>query len=162
MQSVAFPNTSVLQYLHQLDLLAVLPRLFRKIRVAQEVYEELQHGLREGENVPDLRKIDFLEIVRIETSPWLQLVRDLGKGEIGVLMLGLQTPHGVVILDDGLARRTAKELGLKVTGTAGILVAAKQLGLIDRVSTYLDRLLELGFHLSDTHRMLILQESCEV
>ena len=50
----------------------------------------------------------------------------------------------------------ARLRGLRVTGTAGVLLKAKQEGHILAVKPFLDRLQEIHFHLSDNVRALIL------
>jgi predicted nucleic acid-binding protein len=64
-------------------------------------------------------------------------------------------------LDDLLARSVARGLGVKLTGTAGILINAKMKGLIEAISPYLDQLERLGFHLAPEHKSLILKKAGE-
>jgi uncharacterized protein len=72
----------------------------------------------------------------------------LGPGEVEAIALALEVSAGAVILDDRMARRLAQRLGLRVTGTAGILVAGKLIGILDAVRPELDALLRAGFVLS--------------
>lgn len=58
----------------------------------------------------------------------VRLITDLGSGESEVLMLGLELPDAVLVLDDALARRVAASLDLRFTGTLGLLLDAKRLG----------------------------------
>ena len=51
-------------------------------------------------------------------------------------------------MDDRLARQYAIEAGLMVTGTVGILLSAKDLGLLSSVKPSLDRPVDSGFHIS--------------
>jgi predicted nucleic acid-binding protein len=43
-----------------------------------------------------------------------------------VLMLALELPETVAVLDDALARRVAHTLNLKLTGTLGILIVLNE------------------------------------
>jgi len=72
-------------------------------------------------------------------------------------MLGLEHPGTVVVLDDALARRVAESLNLPFTGTLGLLLDAKKLGLIEAVRPHLDRLQALRFHLSAQARSNVLE-----
>lgn len=72
----------------------------------------------------------------------------MGEGETEALALADEIEAKAVIVDDLAARRTARELGLRIVGTAGILVRAKQRGLIPAVRPVLDALLAAGFRLS--------------
>jgi predicted nucleic acid-binding protein len=63
----------------------------------------------------------------------LPLAADLGRGEASVLALALESPYAVVILDDALGRRAAELLGVRMTGTLGLLLDAKKRGLIPHI-----------------------------
>ena len=105
--------------------------------------------------------MDFIEIMEPKAIFFSKLVRDLGKGETAVILLGLENPGSLVILDDLLARSVARGLGVKLTGTAGILINAKMKGLIETISPHLDQLEYLGFHLAPEHKSLILKKAGE-
>jgi predicted nucleic acid-binding protein len=72
----------------------------------------------------------------------------LGVGERQVLALAMGIANSLVILDDGRARRIGRLLGLRMTGTVGILARGTREGLIPRLLPMLDRLESLGFRLS--------------
>ena len=56
-------------------------------------------------------------------------------------------------MDDLRARQLAEAIGLKVTGTLGILLRAKQAGLISTLQPLVDDIAAQGFHLSpELHR----------
>ena len=61
-----------------------------------------------------------------------------------------------MILDDGFARAVATARGIRLTGTAGVLLKAKQEGHIHAVALLLDTLIQQGFRLSDaTHAAIM-------
>ena len=161
MSKKVFLNTSPIQYIHQLGLIRIVKELFGKVYVPAEVHEELNRGREEGIELPNLEVMDFIEIMEPKAISFSKLVRDLGKGETAVILLGLENPGSLVILDDLLARSVARGLGVKLTGTAGILINAKMKGLIKVISPYLDQLEHLGFHLAPEHKSLILKKAGE-
>ncbi len=73
----------------------------------------------------------------------------LGAGESSVIALGLAVSATEVILDDAPARRCARSLGLNVRGTLGVLILAKQRGLILTVKNCLQDLKGNGFYVDD-------------
>lgn len=75
----------------------------------------------------------------------LQLLVD--EGEAAAIALAAELGWHVV-LDDRKARRIARQMGLKVIGTIGVLVKAKQAGIIPTIMPLLEALGTAGFHLS--------------
>ena len=86
----------------------------------------------------------------------LPLINDLGPGETQALMLGIEL-GAVVILDDGLARRIAQSVGIKFTGTLGLLLDAKRAGHIPYIRPLLDQLQALQFRISPHTRQTLLE-----
>lgn len=63
----------------------------------------------------------------------------------------------LLILDDYRAREAAKRLGLKITGTLGILIRAKQARVVDEVKPILDALMDIGFRLNEVIYLEVLR-----
>ena len=72
-----------------------------------------------------------------------------GAGEAEVMAWALAYSGFTAVLDDLKARNKAKTLGLAVIGTVGIILRAKQRGLIASAKPALERLRGAGAHLSD-------------
>lgn len=79
----------------------------------------------------------------------LRLVVDPGESEAIVLAyeMGLR-----IILDDRKAREVAQRLGVPVTGTVGLLLKAKQAGLVGEIRPLLDALDAHQFRIGDALR----------
>ena len=152
----AICNTSPLQYLHQIGQLGLLPRLVGRVIVPIAVVDELVIGRAAGVSLPDPTTLEWVVIQRPASEKALRLITDLGPGESEVLMLGLELPDSVLVLDDGLARRVAESLGLQLTGTLGLLLDAKRAGLIPKVSPLLDQLQALRFRIAPHTRRAVL------
>lgn len=112
------------------------------------VLKELEAGIERGVNLPDVEGLKWIRVRAPVSSPALPLITDLGPGESQVLMLALEIPGSVAILDDALARRMAIARGLPIKGTLGLLLDAKRAGLIPAVKPSLDKLQELRFRLA--------------
>lgn len=162
MSGKAFLNTSVIQYLYSIGLLDILSSLFGEVFIPSEVEEEIKSGRVQGLDLPHLDQMEFIKVVEIKQNSMTGLVRDLGKGETAVILLGMESPNSLVILDDRLAREVARALGVRSTGTAGLLIMAKERKLIKAVRPYLDKLADMGFYLAPEHRAIILREANEV
>lgn len=158
----AICDTSALQYLHQLGRLDLLPRLIGHIILPPAVVNELAVGRSLGINVPDTNQLDWIEVRTPSSTLALPLVTDLGAGETEVLALALEYAGTPVVLDDGLARSTAKRLSIPLTGTLGLLLDGKRGGHIPAVAPLLDQLEALGFHLATNTRTLVLDLADEL
>lgn len=150
-------NTSPIQYLHQLQLLPILPALAGRVIIPPAVVEELSQGRTSGINLPDVNVLKWVEIRRPVSELAVPLVTDLGSGETEVLMLALEMREAVVVLDDDLARRVAETLGLRLTGTLGLLLDAKKAGLIPAIAPLLDQLQTLRFRVAPHTRVAVLK-----
>jgi predicted nucleic acid-binding protein len=77
----------------------------------------------------------------------------LGTGERAVIAYAQAHRGYVAGMDDSRARQLAEAIGLKVTGTLGILLRAKQAGLISALQPLVDDITAQGFRLSpELHR----------
>ena len=112
------------------------------------VVTELATGRQLGLRLPDPTTIDWIMIQPPAGLLALPLATNLGPGEQEVLALGLEAPDAVIVLDDAFARRVAQAVGLHITGTIGIILSAKQVGLIPTVTPLLEALKAHGFRLS--------------
>ena len=77
------------------------------------------------------------------------LLTDLDRGEAEVIALAQELNADLVIIDERLARRHAKRLGLNLTGTLGVLLKAKRQGLLPAIKPLIDQLRHGGIWLSD-------------
>ncbi|MEB3343230.1 DUF3368 domain-containing protein [Okeania sp.] len=72
---------------------------------------------------------------------------DLGIGESEVLSLALNTFNFGVIIDNRAARRCPDTFGIVTIGTGGILILAKQRGIISLIFPRIKALLDAGWWL---------------
>lgn len=150
-------NTSPLQYLYQIGHLDLLPRLVGRVIVPSAVVDELAVGRAAGVALPDPTVLKWVVVQHPLSERAVRLITDLGPGESEVLMLGLELPNSVLILDDGMARRVAESLGLRFTGTLGLLLDAKRAELIPAVNPLLDQLQALRFRIAPHTRQAVLE-----
>ena len=150
-------NTSPIQYLYQAGLLELLPTLYGQVIIPAAVAQELAAGRTSGVSLPDPSQLAWITIQRPADSTLLRMVADLGPGEREVIALGLRSPDSLLLLDDGVARRYAKHLNLRITGTLGVLLKAKNLQRLASLRPVLDRLEALGFRLDPGTRAAVLK-----
>jgi predicted nucleic acid-binding protein len=141
-------NTSPLYYLQQIRCLGLLGDLFGYVHTTPQVLAELEAGRSIGLDIPDLTALTWCVVQDIAVPSFLELIPDLGKGEASVLALAMEHPGSTVILDDLLGRQVAKSQHLPLSGTLGVLLLAKQAGLLPSVGGAVSLLLRSGFYCS--------------
>jgi predicted nucleic acid-binding protein len=78
------------------------------------------------------------------------LLTRLDRGEAEAIVLAQEVGAGALLIDEPAARNVATEYGLDVIGTLGVLLAAKQNGLIEAVGPQVERLrTELRFFVTE-------------
>ncbi len=132
-------DTSSLIALGSINLLQILCKIYKEVVVPESVIKEFGN-----------LSLSCLSIRKVESNLLKLLITDLnlGKGEADVIALASQT--GIkVIIDDLKARRAAENMGLKLTGTIGVLLKAERSGLITSAHEKVRELKEKGFYVSE-------------
>jgi uncharacterized protein len=160
--SIVVSDTSPLRALAHLDLLVVLEVLFGHVVVPPAVDTEL---LQPPLGLPrvDVRTLNF---VRIQAPSDLEAVQKfmetLDPGESEAQALALELSAKAILIDEAAGRAVVRRLGLLPIGVLGILVRAKQRGLVSAGGRLIDRLRgELGFFISAALKDEILRNAGE-
>ena len=139
-------NTTPIITLLTISRLELLRDIYGKIIIPDGVFQEIEED--NSKNFyKDLSQIDQIEIKPIVDKEPLKYISDLNKGEAEVIVLANEIKADLVIIDEKAGREYAEHFGLKQTGTIGILLKAKQLGLISRIKPLLITIKENGIWL---------------
>lgn len=150
-------DTSPIQYLYQVELLDLLFRLYEEITIPEAVENELAKGRNHGIDLPGVKEMSRFKVRAASFEQTVELPTSLGRGEREVLALASVSPDSLLLLDDALARQHARALGLRLTGTLGVLLKAKQSGLLIEIRSVLDKLEAKGFRLEKKTRAAVLK-----
>lgn len=138
---IAVCNTSPVSSLIQIGHLPLLEKLFTEVSIPQEVAAELEDG---AEWLGDWRTAPGAAAIRTRRAQNHALLRELSNrlhvGEAAAITLAADIAGALLIIDDSSGRRAAAALGLRFTGTVGVLVASKRGGHIARLAPVLDDL----------------------
>lgn len=144
-------NTTVISNFAAVRQLDLLRRLLNAVYISTDVYAEIQDGIAEG-----IRAYDGIDahIVPFSEDGWLHLTAlqgdeelrlfnrmpaSLHRGEASCLAIAVQRGWAFVT-DDASARKTARTLGVPISGTLGILIEAVSTAALSAPEA--DRLLE--------------------
>lgn len=141
---IVISDTSVITNLIRLEELNLLHDLFEKVIIPAKVYEELG---KLPEQIDLINEITWIEVRKISNIDFYnRLIETLDAGEAESIILALELKADLLIIDEKRGRRFATEFGIPITGLLGVLVEAKELGLIVSVQPLLDQLInEIGF-----------------
>jgi len=131
----AVADSTCLIVLERIRRLELLRGLFEPLVIPPSVQEEFGRAV----DWLIVQAPSDLRLIRV-----LRLVVDDGEAEAIALALekGWQR-----IVDDRKARSWAKQLGIRIIGTAGVLIRAKQAGLIPSVKPLLEAMQQEGFRM---------------
>ncbi len=148
---IVVSNTSPLTNLAAIGQFSLLQALFGQIAVPAAVVNELSDG---GVNWPGATEVATATWAVSHTISNRSLVDalrlDLDYGESETIGLALELNADLVLLDEQAARYAAQYFNLRVMGVVGILLRAKQAGLLPNVHPPLVALRQqAGFYLSE-------------
>jgi uncharacterized protein len=88
------------------------------------------------------------------------LAATLDRGEAAAIPLA-QRLGAALLVDDGAARVVARERGLHVVGTLGVLLLGKQNGYVQRIAPVVRRMTALGMYVAAPLRAKVLAAAGE-
>ncbi|MGB6094430.1 MAG: DUF3368 domain-containing protein [Moheibacter sp.] len=141
-------NTTPIISLLKIKKLTVLKDLYNDIYIPKEVFNELENG-KDKEFYQEISKVKWIKVKEIKDKQSLSYFMDLDKGEAETMILANEIGADLVIIDETLGRLYAKKSNLKITGTLGVLLKAKNSGYIEKIKPLLYELKEKGIWLSD-------------
>jgi len=147
MSKIIVSDTSCLILLDKLSLLFILKELFEEITVTPEIEKEY------GQQLPE-----WIKVVNVQNKIYqiiLQSTIDLG--EASAIALAIEQPNCLLVLDDNKARKAAARLGIAYIGTLGLLVEAKEVGLIQLVKPILTQIKMTNFRIAENLERQILK-----
>jgi hypothetical protein len=138
----------ILANIRELDLLhKVYGQILTTIDIANEY----------GEVLPE-----WVTIATVTDKYRQQLLEmQIDKGESSAIALALETPDCSLILDDYKARKIAERLGISFTGTIGVIIKAKLLGIIPSIKPLLVKIKQTNFRISADIELQALIEAKE-
>jgi predicted nucleic acid-binding protein len=151
LNTIVITDTSCLIALTKINVLHLLPKLCKHVIITEEIYAEFNEPLPE-----------WIEVKQVNNKKYQQLLEStLDKGEASAIALAIELENVLLVVDDLKGRKKAEELGIKITGTLGILFRMKQTGILSALKPYIEQLQIFGFRIIPAIVEKLLQESGE-
>lgn len=155
-------NSTPLIILCSIGKLNILKQLYTEINIPQAVFREVTE---KPDSACQILKesLDWIHIEKIQSEVDKKMYKaKLHDGEVEVMILAQQEIKAdLVIIDDNAAKKTAKYLGLPVTGTMGVLLKAKREGYITEIASVIEEMRRKGFYISDSLVNMVLEQAGE-
>ena len=142
-------NSTPLIVLSNMYQLTILKDLYQNIYIPQAVFD-----LVTAKNDSACQQLkdntDWIHVCKIKDQTQKRMYQaKLHDGEVEVMILAQENQNkDLIIIDDNSAKKTAKYLGLTVTGSLGVILKAKKQGIISSVIPLMNQLIQNGFYIT--------------
>jgi len=158
-KNIVINTGPILSLVSALGDLNVLNELYDKVIIPFEVCNEIKQGGKKGFAVQEFEQATWLlkQQHKINIPPFLASSLDIGKAS--VIETALQTNISTVCIDEAVGRRIARLHQLKLMGSIGILIKAKNTGYPIDMKNALERMKTQGIWLSESVIRFALQKT---
>lgn len=152
MQKTILSDTSCLILLEKIGEIDLLHEVFGEIVITQEIADEYGLVLPNWILIQNPSNINYQKILEASVD----------KGEASAIALAVELVDCLLIIDDLKGRNLANAIGIKITGTFGVILEAKLSGKISSVKPLLAKIKQTDFRLSDKLEEQILIKANEI
>lgn len=134
--------------------LELMRQLFGVVYIPEAVYRELTDNEAFSEEVKMVQECEFLYMQKVDNEKSVAILQNftgLDAGESEAIILADEMNSDVLLMDERKGRQVAKKLGIRITGTIGILTQAFDEGILTKedVERCIERLKESGIRISE-------------
>jgi len=141
-------NTGPIISLSMIGHFDLLKAFYQPVYIARAVEDEISFGGPDSPGCNELATANWIERYELSAPMSPLLAMQLDPGEAETIASALELGIGKVVIDESIGRKIPSYLGLRPTGTVGILLKAKREGYVPKIRPLLDELMKKGFRLS--------------
>lgn len=140
---IVVSDTSPIINLAAIGQLELIPALFHQVVIPPAVFHEI---VVQGVGLSGSKELQHANWIEVRACSDLQLLvsikaqKDIHLGEAEALCLALELRADAILLDDAAGRDLARSYHLSFIGVLGVLLKAKNLGLVPVVRPLMDQL----------------------
>lgn len=145
-------DTGPLIGLAKIDCLSILKNIATEVLIPPMVHRELLGKVGIESAKIDNALNDFIHITDLKPLDLTtkEALADMDEGEGQAIGLAFTFSEDVLLLiDDHVGREVAEKLNIPTTGLLGILLLAKEKGILKNIGFLIDELREQGYWISD-------------
>jgi predicted nucleic acid-binding protein len=148
---IVISDTSCLILLSKIEELDLLNKLSNKVYITSVILQEFGKDLPSWIMVKEPSDNHYQKILEM----------DLDRGEASAIALSLELDNSIIIIDDLKGRIIAERLNLRYSGTFGLILKAKQLGIIQSVKPILTKVKNTNFRFNEKLFRLVIEQAGE-
>lgn len=154
-------NSTPLIALCGIGQLDILQKLYREIYIPTAVYQEVT-TVEDSACIQVMTAGRWIHVKQIQDVMEKKMYKaKLHAGEVEVMILAQEQNADLVVIDDNAAKKTAKYLGLTVTGTLGVLLKAKRQGIVEEIHPLLSKMKRNGFYIDPQLENMVVEQAGE-
>ncbi len=160
---IVVSDTTPLISLLKIDRIGLLEKLFGQVLIPQAVFDEFTADERFKPETDQIRRNQFIKVKTVKNPEFVNLLKratGLDQGESESIILTDEQNADVLLMDEAKGRAVSFQMGLKIMGTIGILMAAYEENELtaDEVKECVEGLQRAGRHISHKHYQMLLDK----
>ncbi|MGN0438246.1 MAG: DUF3368 domain-containing protein [Lachnospiraceae bacterium] len=131
---IVISDTTPVISLIKMRKLELLKDLFGEVQIPEAVYRELTSNKMFEDEAEQVLSCDFIKCVALSDIHSVDLLRrstNLDAGESEAIILADSISDSILLVDEEKGRKVAKNMGLNIMGTIGVLLAAYEENFLD-------------------------------
>lgn len=151
---IVVSDTTPLISLMKIGKLDLVNHLFGEVQIPNAVYEELVSNTRFPDESRQIRECSFIKRVDVADVQSVKLLRrsaGLDTGESEAIVLSDSLSVSLLLMDEAKGRQVAMQMGIRIMGTIGMLLAAYKEELLSKeeILHCIEILKTTGRHISE-------------
>lgn len=160
---IVVSDTTPLISLLKIERIGLLEKLFGQVLIPQAVFDELTADEHFKFEADQIRRKQFIKVKAVknpESASILKRATGLDQGESEAIILTDEQNADVLLMDEAKGRAVSFQMGFRIMGTIGILMAAYEENELtaDEVRECVEGLQKAGRHISQKHYQMLLDK----
>jgi predicted nucleic acid-binding protein len=163
---IVVSDTTPLITLLKVQHLELLKIYFGEVQIPKAVFDELTCDERFATEAEQIRDCSFIHVNELADDKSVNLLcraTGLDMGESEAIVLADEIKAELLLMDEAKGRDVAKQMGLKIMGTIGFLMASYQSGIIsaEEIRKCIDIIRSSGRHIGEKYLQLLMDRISE-